>query len=132
MNPIPSIEIPDPRRKVIFTKPFSFVPRAQRTAIFNRKKNKLQDDAISKDFDILYENGLFSYNDQEMSLKMILDKITVDNNQTDSWTNEIFNLDVIQNKSGRISVRKVSLESLKADTETSKSNKATVNSIISM
>lgn len=130
--PIASVDVSNARPKVILNKSLSIVPRAQRTEIFYRPNYRVQDDAIAKDFNILYENGLFTHNDQETSLKMIFDKIAIDYNESNAWTNKSFNLDVIRNTNVRISARKVSLESLKADTELSKTNKATVKSLISM
>ncbi|KAJ1465052.1 hypothetical protein T484DRAFT_1757667 [Baffinella frigidus] len=129
-----SIDIPPPnnRRKMILYKNESIVPVAQRTEKYYRPNYKIKDDAISKDFETLYENGLFDYNDEETSLKMIFDKIAKDNNETNAWTEKLFNLDLVDTRPLRISKRKVSLDSLKADTETSKTNKAVVQSIISM
>ena len=64
--------------------------------------------------------------------QMIFDRIAEAEHATNAWTENLFHLDSINDKPFRISKRKVSVESFKADAETSKTNQANVNAIISM
>ena len=133
--PMTSINIPNNEQKTrpkMIKKSLSLIPLDERTVKFYSKTYELKDDDISKSFSNLYENGLFYVDDQHLSLQMIFQKIAEEEHAPNAWTNKLFNLDLINEKEFKISKRKVSLESLKADTETSKTNKANVNAIISM